>query len=107
MLHTVMLMEKKSVSMKFDITGGVFRMTLKGLRTVITVARMYNDCIIYYNSVKNEFFVTEHEIIYPYDGLYCITAMMIQQGYRFDGTMKGLKIFMDANEHYFKRKEVK
>lgn len=49
-------------------------------------------------------FVTEREIIYPYTGLFCITAMMRQLRHRFDGTMKGLKDFMVANEHYFNKK---
>ena len=79
-------------------------MKLKGLKAAISMVRLLNDGIIYYNGNKGEFFVTRHEIFYPYVGLYCISQMMKEQGYRFDGTMKGLKDFMEANEHYFNKK---
>lgn len=79
-------------------------MKLKGFRTVITAIKLHNNMIIYYNSKRGNLFVIEHEIIYPYVGLHCITQMMKQQGYRFDGTMRGLKTFMEANEHYFNKK---
>ena len=78
-------------------------MKLKGLKAAISAVRTCNDVIIYYNSKRGNLFVTEHEIIYPYVGLHCITQMMKQQGYRFDGTMNGLKTFMEANEHYFNK----
>lgn len=78
----------------------------KGIKNTIAVCKMYNNHIIYYNSSIDRFFVTEHEIIYPYEGLYCISQMMKQQGYIFDGTINGLKTFMSANEYYFSRKEV-
>ena len=57
-------------------------MKLKGLKAVISAVRTCNDVIIYYNSKRGNLFVTEHEIIYPYVGLHCITQMMRQQGYR-------------------------
>lgn len=78
-------------------------MKLKGIKKAITDIKMNNSAIIYYNSNRGNLFVTEHEIIYPYVGLHCITQMMEQQGYRFDGTMNGLKTFMEANEHYFNK----
>lgn len=78
-------------------------MKLKGLKAVVSAVRTGNDVIIYYNTNIGKIFVTEREIIYPYIGLFCITAMMNEQGYRFDGTMKSLRDFMLANEHYFKQ----
>lgn len=82
-------------------------MKLKGIKKAITDIKMNNSAIIYYNSKRDELFVTEHEIIFPvfsYEGIHCITQMMTQQDYRFDGTMNGLKTFMEANEHYFNKK---
>lgn len=79
-------------------------MKLKGLKKAISALRVFNEGIIYYNGNIGQFYVTLHEIYYPYDGLYCITQMMTQQGYRFYGTMNGLKTFMEANEHYFNKK---
>lgn len=78
-------------------------MKLKGIKRAVTSIKNNRNAIIYYNSLKGELFVTEREIIYPYYHLYCITQMMKHQGYRFDGTMNGLKTFMEANEHYFNK----
>lgn len=77
---------------------------LKGIKKAIARIKNNNNAIIYYNSWNRELFVTEGRIIFPYDHLYCITQMMTHQGYRFDGTMNGLKTFMEANEHYFNKK---
>lgn len=79
-------------------------MKLKGLKAVISAVKTGDGVIIHYNSNTGKIFVTEREIIYTYTGLFCITAMMDLQGYRFDGTMNGLKTFMEANEHYFNKK---
>ena len=74
-------------------------MKLKGIKKVISSIKNNKDAIIYYNRWSGKLFVSDERIIFS----HCITQMMNHQGYRFDGTMKSLKTFMEANEHYFNK----